>query len=184
MSSEILNIPRDSKVLRAPNDEALHPSSGQDEDNQDDKVQMTTDAMREFFGEPISTYTRAQAIEDGQLIEVSSVAHEAGIVWPVALTSAAWADCVEWSDATEARKGYTGQSESGRLWDVVWMLSLAVRGALRRGLDASTQPLFYSLLRTPAAGRGVMPRKVTLKFMVGPDDAGRPCITVMLPSED
>jgi hypothetical protein len=140
--------------------------------------------MREIFGEPIHSYTRAQAIEDGMLIDVSTTAREAGIVWPVALTSAAWADCVEWTDATEARKGYTGQSESGRLWDVCWMLGLAVRGALRRGLDASQQPLYYSLLRTPAAGRGVMPRKVTLKFMVGPGDEGRPCITVMLPSED
>ena len=46
-----------------------------------------------------------------------------GIVWPVALTSAAWADCVEWADAIEARKGYTGQSESGRFWDVAWMLA-------------------------------------------------------------
>ena len=144
----------------------------------------TTDAMREFFGEPIHVYTRAQAIEDGQLIDVSTTAREAGIVWPVALTSAAWADCVEWTDATEARKGYTGQSESGRLWDVIWMLSLAVRGALRRGLDASRQPLFYTLLRTPAAGRGVMPRKVIMKYMVGRGDDGRPCITVMLPNED
>ncbi|MDE2268805.1 MAG: hypothetical protein KGL33_07310 [Betaproteobacteria bacterium] len=147
-------------------------------------MQTTTATMREIFGEPIYTYTRAQAIEDGQLIDVSTTARESGIVWPVALTSAAWADCVEWTDATEARKGHTGQSESGRLWDVVWMLSLAVRGALRRGLDASQQPLFYSLLRTPTAGRGVMPRKVTLKFIVGPNDEGRPCITVMLPSED
>ena len=140
--------------------------------------------LTDFFGKPIYSYTRAQAIEDGQLIDVSTTAREAGIVWPVALTSAAWADCVEWADETEKRKGYTGQSESGRLWDVVWMLSMAVRGALRRGLDASQQPLFYSLLRTPAAGRGVMPRKVTLKFVVGPDDEGRPCITVMLPRED
>jgi len=146
-------------------------------------MQTTTDAMREFFGEPISTYTRAQAIKDGQLIDVSNTAREAGIVWPVALTAAAWADCVEWTDATEKRKGYSGQSEAGRLWDVVWMLSLAVRGALRRGMDTS-QPLFYSLLRAPAAGRGVMPRKAILKFLVGPDDDGRPCITVMLPGED
>ncbi|OIR02777.1 hypothetical protein GALL_152310 [mine drainage metagenome] len=142
------------------------------------------DTMHEIFGEPIHTYTRAQAIEDGQLIDASTTAREAGIVWPVALTSAAWADCVEWTDETEARKGYTGQSESGRLWDVCWMLSLAMRGALRRGLDASQQPLYYSLLRTPTAGRGVMPRKATLKFMVGPGDQGEPCITVMLPTED
>ena len=147
-------------------------------------MQTTTATSREIFGEPIYTYTRAQAIEDGQLIDVSTTAREAGIVWPVALTSAAWADCVAWTDETEARKGYSGQSESGRLWDVCWMLSLAVRGALRRGLDASQQPLYYSLLRTPSAGRGVMPRKATLKFMVGPGDQGEPCITVMMPGED
>lgn len=144
-------------------------------------MQTTT---ADFFGDPISTYTRQQALEDGQLIDVSTAAREAGIVWPVAMTSAVWADCVEWTDADEARKGYTGQSESGRLWDVVWMLSLAVRGALRRGLDASQQPLYFSLLCTPTAGRGVMPRKVTLKFMVRPGDEGRPCITMMLPGED
>ena len=139
---------------------------------------------REVFGEPISTYTRAQAIEDGTLIDVSSTAREAGIVWPVAITAAAWADSVEWTDATEKRKGFTGQSESGRLWDVVWMLSLAVRAAMRRGLEASWEPLFYGLYRTPREGRGVQPRKVVLKFVVGPDDNGRPCITVMLPGED
>ncbi len=144
----------------------------------------TATTMTAIFGEPISTYTRVQAIEDGVLIDISTTAREAGIVWPVAMTATAWADCVEWTDATEARKGYTGQSESGRLWDVVWMLSLAVRGALRRGLDASQQPLYFSLLRTPTAGRGVMPRKATLKFIVGPNDEGRPCITVMMPNED
>ncbi len=71
-------------------------------------TQATTtpaDTMREIFGEPIHTYTRAQAIEDGQLIDVSTTAREAGIVWPVALTSAAWADCVAWTDETEKRKG-------------------------------------------------------------------------------
>ena len=112
-------------------------------------ITTTAAAMREIFGEPIHTYTRAQAIEDGQLIDVSTTAREAGIVWPLAMTSAAWADCVEWTEQTESRKGYTGQSESGRLWDVLWMLALAIRGALRRGLDASQQPLFYSLHRTP-----------------------------------
>jgi hypothetical protein len=147
-------------------------------------MQTTTTTMTAIFGEPISTYTRAQAIEDGLLIDVSTTARAAGIVWPVALTSAAWADCVEWTDATEARKGFTGQSESGRLWDVVWMLSLAVRGALRRGLDASQQPLYYSLHRTPTAGRGVMPRLAHLKFITGQNDDGRPCITVMMPNED
>jgi hypothetical protein len=148
-------------------------------------MQTTTTTMTAIFGEPIYTYTRAQAIEDGQLIDVSTTAREAGIVWPVALTSTAWADCVEWTDATEARKGYTGQSESGRLWDVCWMLSRVVLRAARQGLQASpAHPMYVELLRTPREGRGVRPRLVHLKFIVGPDDNGRPCITVMLPNED
>jgi hypothetical protein len=148
-------------------------------------MQTTTTTMTAIFGEPIYTYTRAQAIEDGQLIDVSTTAREAGIVWPVALTSTAWADCVEWTDATEARKGYTGQSESGRLWDVCWMLSRVVLRAARQGLQASpAHPMYVELLRTPREGRGVRPRLVHLKFIVGPDDTGRPCITVMMPGED
>jgi len=146
---------------------------------------MQTTTMTEFFGPAVSTYTRAQAIEDGLLIDVSTTAREAGIVWPVALTSAAWADCVAWDDATEARKGYTGQSESGRLWDVCWMLSRVVLRAAQQGLQSSpAHPTYVELLRTPREGRGVMPRLVHLKFIVGPDDNGRPCITVMMPCED
>ena len=146
-------------------------------------MQTETTTAADLFGEPICSYGRAQAIEDGQLIDVSASAREVGLVWPVALTCAAWADCVAWGDADEARKGYTGQSESGRLWDVVFMLSLAVRGAMRRCLDTS-RPLFYELVRTPREGRGVMPRCVRLKFITGPDDSGRPCITVMALGED
>ncbi|OZB72197.1 MULTISPECIES: DUF6573 family protein [unclassified Thiomonas] len=145
----------------------------------------TATTMTAIFGEPISTYTRVQAIEDGVLIDISITAREAGIVWPVAMTAAAWADCVEWTDQTESRKGYTGQSESGRLWDVCWMLSRVVLRAARLGLTASpAHPMYVELLRTPREGRGVKPRLVHLKFVVGPDDAGRPCITVMMPSED
>lgn len=150
-------------------------------------MQTTTAAatLREVFGEPISSYTRAQAIADGVLIDVSTTAREAGIVWPVALTSAAWADCVEWTDADEKRKGYSGQSESGRLWDVCWMLSRVVLRAARQGLQASpSHPLYVELLRTPREGRGIKPRLVHLKFIAGADEHGRSCITAMLPNED
>ena len=36
----------------------------------------------------IYTYTRAQAIEDGYIVDVSEVASEAGFRWPVAVTRA------------------------------------------------------------------------------------------------
>jgi len=128
-----------------------------------------------FFGEPISKYTRLQAIDDGALVPVSSsIANEAGFITPVALTSAAWEDCVAWSEEDSRRQ--TFQEESGRLWDVLYMASLAAR---RGG-----QEIRYQLYRVPKGGRGVKPRLVALKAICGPDDDGQPCITIMLPEED
>jgi len=66
-----------------------------------------------FFGDIISTYTRAQAIEDGVLIDVSSIAKESGFEWPVSMTAGAWADCVAWSDTDSQTQVY--QDQSGRL---------------------------------------------------------------------
>ena len=142
---------------------------------------QTTTSLADLFGEPIHTYTRAQSIEDGQLIDVSTTAREAGIVWPVALTAAAWADCVSWSDATEKRKGYTGQSESGRLWDVLVMARIAIRAMAR---VPGQQARIFGVLRTPHEGRARVPRMARLVLAVGPDDQGMPCITVLLPGED
>jgi hypothetical protein len=42
----------------------------------------------------IHRYTRADALRDGVLIDVSAAAREAGIRWPVALTAATWTKCV------------------------------------------------------------------------------------------
>ena len=146
--------------------------------------QITADSAAALFGAPISVYTRVQAIADGVLVDVSSTAREAGIVWPVAMTHAAWADCVAWTAIEDVRKReYTGQSESGRLWDVVWMASLAIRAGLRRGQDG-TAPMPFQLYRVPRDGRGVRPRVTTLQLQVGPGDAGEPVITIMLPGQD
>ena len=59
-----------------------------------------------FFGNVISTYTRAQAIEDGVLVDAGSMAKEAGFNWPVALTAAAWADCVAWTEDDNRQQVY------------------------------------------------------------------------------
>lgn len=146
-------------------------------------MHAVTTSAAELFGDSIHTYTRAQAIEDSVLVDVSEAAREAGILWPVAVTAAAWADCVAWSDADEQRKrDYTGQSESGRLWDLCWMLSLSMQAAASRG--RATQKLSFVLSRVPREGRGVRPRLVRLHFIVGPGDAGEPVITVLQPDED
>jgi len=131
-------------------------------------------SLAEFFGEPISKYTRLQAIDDGVLIDVSQMAMEAGFVTPVALTRAAWEDCVAWSDADNQRQTY--QDEGGRLWDLLYTASLAAR---RGG-----QEIRYQFYRVPRGGKGIKPRLVALKAICGTGDDGEPVVTIMRPEED
>jgi hypothetical protein len=137
--------------------------------------QPTVNDANSMFGPVIYGYSRAQAIADGVLVDVSAMAREAGFSVPVAMTSAAWADCVEWSDQDSSRQVH--QDEAGRLWDVLWMSHLAARRA-----QGETVPV--RLYRVPRGGRGHMPRMTTLHMHIGPGDAGEPAITLMCPCED
>src|SRR5690606_11899895 len=98
----------------------------------------------------IYSYSRAQAIADGVLIDITEIAREAGFKVPVAITRAAWADCVEWSEATQQRKR-TVQDESGRLWDVVYMANFEARR------NAGHSRVTFTVYRVPAEGRGFVP---------------------------
>lgn len=117
----------------------------------------------------IDVYSRADAIRDGELIDVSEVAKEAGFRYPVALTRAVFVGCVE------VPFGVQGQDESGRLWDVLWM----TRFAIRRARGSNIVPV--SLYVRTDNGR---PRRVTLKALCGPGDTPDPVITIMYPDED
>jgi len=72
------------------------------------------------FGPVIYSYTRSQAVADGFQVEVSKVAREAGISYPVFLTRAVYDNYVT------VPAGMTGQDEAGRLWDIVWMTRFAI----------------------------------------------------------
>ena len=130
-----------------------------------------------FFGKVISTYTRAQAIEDGVLIDPGSMAKEAGFKWPVALTADAWADCVAWTEDDSQQQVY--QDQSGRLWDLVFMASHAIRTSKDSG-----DRLLFQLYRVPRDGHSTDAVLVTLKLIVGPGDTGEPVVTILLPQED
>lgn len=119
----------------------------------------------------IHAYTRRQAIEDGVLVDVSEMAREAGFVYPVALTCGAWAECVR------VPAGVGGQDEAGRLWDVLQVLRLAIRGA--RGTDRVD-----FAVRVQNADTDELPPLVPLYAVCGPGDDAEPVLTVMLPHED
>jgi Family of unknown function (DUF6573) len=140
--------------------------------------------------ELISSYSRAEAIADGALVAVAEgIAREAGFCSPVALTRAAFDDCVAWSDADSARTGVWLQDETGRLWDVLFMARRAADGA--RGADRLT----FQLYRVPC-DRGRIPIddltedehealcRVSLVLVCGPGDQAEPVLTIMRPDED
>ena len=122
--------------------------------------------------EVISSYSRAQAIEDGALVDVSTVAKEAGIKFPVAMTATVWGQYVE------VPEGVGCQDESGRLWDIVWMFRCAAAK-----FDGDTL-LFKLYVRNHNRERLDRRDLVTLKAICGPGDNGEPVVTIMTPEED
>jgi hypothetical protein len=119
----------------------------------------------------IHRYTRAEAIADGVLVDVTSTAKEAGFRFPVALTRAVWERCVA------VPPGVLCQDEAGRLWDVVWMLRLAIGRS-----DGGPVVQFGVHIRNDNRER--TPPLMRLKAVCGPGDDGEPVITLMMPSED
>jgi len=127
---------------------------------------MEAETMEDVFGPVISSYSRAQAIDDGFLVDVSEPARECGFTYPVALTRPAW------ERAVALKRNYKGvQDEAGRLWDVLWMLYVAIKRRREQGDEL--------LYRVKISGRFV-----TLKSVCGPGDDAEPVITIMLPDED
>jgi hypothetical protein len=118
----------------------------------------------------IHRYTRAEALEDGTLIDVTETAMDAGFQIPVALTRRAWSNCVAWTDEDNERVCY--QDEPGRLWDVVWMAIIAAR----RNTEASR--LEFQVLRVPRESQTGQPVLVTLVLDIGPGDQGEAVITI------
>ena len=126
----------------------------------------------DIFGPVIYTYSRSQAVADGLQVEVSKVAEEAGIRFPVFLISAVYDSFVR------VPPGVTGQDEAGRLWDVLWML----RFAIRKAQQGQARLPFALYVRNDNKA----PRLIKLVAMCGPLDIDdpRPAITIMLTNED
>jgi hypothetical protein len=143
---------------------------------------MTTRIIMSFEDFPIiHSYSRAQAIADGVLVDLSDSkeAKEAGFRFPIACTSAVWAQCIEWTADDTARQ--VPQDQTGRLWDVLYMLQMAIR---TRPMGFDGQTLLYRLYVVPRGGKARRARQVVLKVVLGPGDRGEPVFTIMLPTED
>ena len=136
-----------------------------------------SNAVSPEFGPVIHTYTRAQAIEDGVLVDVSDTAREAGFRIPVALTRTVWERLVALPD------GYQGwQDERGRLWDVVWMAHHYARRVSDR--DRVTMCVRVRDIRKDGRDSARAPRRHFPVVALSGGDAGEPVITVLFPEDD
>lgn len=116
-------------------------------------------------------YSRADAIRDGLLVDVSETAKEAGFVFPVAVTSAVWHDAIEPPKGTEGN-----QDVKGRLWDMLVILSVEIRRQRGTGDMVYFSPLFVK-----AAGEKATP--IRLRAVCGPGDDAEPVITIFMGNE-
>jgi hypothetical protein len=116
------------------------------------------------FGETIYSYSRAQAIEDGVLIDLNHV-DSIRQHWkhPFACTSAVWS-------ILEEALQQAGQDVGGICHDISTMAKLAIQDAR----EAQQVPF------TVIIGR----RTHSLKLHIGPGDTAAPVLTLMLPYED
>lgn len=121
--------------------------------------------------EIIHTYSQAEAIADGVLVDLSAnFPDEAKIYkYPIACTSAVW-DLIERATANKNHH----QTAAGIVWDILYM---SIKAVARRISDS--EHLFVVLI--VGAGRQT---NYTLKAICGPSDDLTPCITILMEFED
>ena len=119
----------------------------------------------------IYRYTRADALRDGVLVDVSDFALEAGFAIPVAITRAAYDSYIVPSDSLRS----DGQSTEGRLWDTLRILWITAKH------NGGSTVMFSVLFLMDSAAK---PERIELKAMCHPGDNSEPVITIMCPSED
>ncbi len=151
----------------------------------------------------IYSYSRLQAIADGLQVDVSKVAAEAGIHFPVFVTRAVFDRYVAWppvnqpSAINHEHPALAGQDEAGRLWDIIWMTRFAIirMRSPRNGSTLNSAPSTISheplaINRLPVAlyvrNHPQAAQLVKLIALCGPLDIDdpQPAITIMLPYED
>ena len=117
-----------------------------------------------IFGEAIFSYSRAQAIEDGVLVDLCQLDPiRRAFKYPVACTDAVWS-------IIEAATKQAHQDLNGIAHDIATMAYLAIR--LSDGGDTVN-------FKVSIAGKTHI-----LKMHIGPGDTEAPVMTLMLPSED
>lgn len=146
----------------------------------------TLNPIPEAFGEPVSIYTRADALADGVLRTIDpALCAENDLTVAVDITPRAWAETIEWGPRQQDAKPAALQDESGRTCDVLGNLVRMIR---RRDpqcpIEYGDREVFH-VYRIAPTGRSLQPHRHALVAAFGYDDhTGDPVITVMEEDED
>ncbi len=110
--------------------------------------------------------TRRDAIDDGDLIEITRMAREIGIVYPLAVSARAAQCMVPYPNIPQ-------ETVTENLWDILH----AFRENAMRTTDCEFE------FQVSVYLNGLVPT-LTFRATISPDDDGKPAITIMMPDED
>ena len=119
----------------------------------------------------ISSYSRAQFIEDGGLVEVPRAVGARYFNYPIGITREVWEGCVADLDAPH------GERDNARLQA---LLCDAVHVA-RRGEGQSLMDWNFNCI--PPSATGTTTQDFHLMLHIGPGDTAAPVLTIMFPSQ-
>lgn len=119
--------------------------------------------------------TRAQAVEDGMLMDVTAAAQDTGLRVPVGMSAAAYNNTVTWTDQDCKRQVFQQQEE--RLLEVIEM------AAIRAQEQPNRDRILFNVRLVPRDGHTVRPKPILLKLVAGRGDHGEPVVTILMPDE-
>jgi len=105
-------------------------------------------------------------------VDVSRVAHNLGIPYPVGISWQAWSDCVEWPDSDRE------SLETGRLMECLIMAAAAARNG------RNDEIVHYTLYRAKYGDQSRMRRPCHLKIVPAWQQGDERSVTIMLASEE
>lgn len=129
-----------------------------------------SDNKEMFDEEPVYSYTRLQALQDGVLVDLNQYipVMQSGYRYPIACTAAVFAII---DRACKNKKFHNDYS--GVVWDILWMSRISPIKRWNSGR------LFQVIIN--GAGKKTI---YNLKLEVSGGDDGQPVLTIMLPNED
>ena len=116
--------------------------------------------LSDLFGDVIHSYSRKQAIEAGELIDLTNLAKVRGFKIPVAITKVVWNHLKE-----------RGESDERTMRKATELLEQF--RSIAAGSDKDT--IFFE---------AIVVRRLELKAMLSAGDNGEPVITIMWKNED